>query len=342
MEPTLASSLWDPDEAFEGSDTSRLPTGCQAIDTALQGGFDCGTISCISADLRSGGSEISQAVLISHLLSSDNASATILDTGQAVDVRRLYQAVLLNTEDETDKDARAKRSLGRLRIMKAFDFIGLSECVQELREVPERANGNEVDQQARAQAPRGTVPDSQDEEEMLDDASPPPDVKSTVDLPSHSSNNDQGGLLIIDNIMQVAAPLLKNNHAQGQALITAFMRSLSHLTRSRKLCTILLNGAISNKHTKDETQSAFSSCTVRPALGSTFASMIDLHLLVHQVPSGAVSTTRAKSTNEKPVQHGASEVNVLEVLQDCYHQRYGRWAAFAMDDNGVLTDVAQS
>jgi len=155
-----------------------------------------------------------------------------------------------------------------------------------------------------------------------------------------SNNNDQGGLLIIDNIMQVAASLLKNNHAQGQALITAFMRSLSHLTRSRKLCTILLNGAISNKHTKDESHSAFSSCPVRPALGTTFASMLDLHLLVHQVPSGAALTSRAKSTNEKLVQDVAYEVNVLEVLQDRHHDRYGRWAAFAMDDNRALTDVA--
>lgn len=339
-EPTLASTLWDPSKngrANERTSEHRLRTHCKGVDAAIDGGLDYGSICCISAEANSSASDITQALLVSHLLSADDASVTVIDTAQALDVRRLYQCMASKLSVEGEAISKAKEVLARLKLMKAFDFVGLTECVGELRDMLEGRTSASADDKPVQSVPRGTIPSSQEEEEMLDAPTPPVNqVSTTIAQPSLDSSA-VGGLLIIDSITHVAAPLLKNNHAQGQALIQSFMRSLSHLTRTHNLCTIILNNANSNRYATDESPSAFSSCSIRPALGGIFTHMLDLHLLIHELPK---TPKRSIEADNSQLSGGEAAVAyILEVLQDRHDHRVGRWAAFSVDKEGTLVDV---
>lgn len=361
VEPVLASSLWTGDEILDSLEPPakkrKLATGCAQIDESLDGGFDYGAISCISSEVESGGKELSYSLVATHLLFSPRREATIVDTTNSFDVRRLHKRLVLVLQDRRngeDMKTEAVQVLDRVRIMKAFDFVGMTECVAELRE------GLEVREQVQPQqepetspmepkvpVPRGTVGDSEDEDDMLDDnepispekSSPPspklpePEMKPLEDHPQH--------LLVIDNITYVASPIIKNSHVQGQALLATFMRSLAHLTKTHDICALLHNAVMTYqpKSITEPTPSIFSSCTLRPALGRSFTYLIDTHLLLHRVPLTAVdakSVYTAHSAIPKPSEKLAS---VLEVLQDRHSDRVGHWSAFKADADGNLAGV---
>ncbi|KAM0720589.1 hypothetical protein Q7P37_004725 [Cladosporium fusiforme] len=341
----LASSIWT---AEQSNQRTRLATGCLAVDNSLNGGFDYGSISCISADAESGSKELSYALIASHLLLSDRSDATIIDTTNSFDVRRLHkQLVSLWREKESRGNAKDKavQTLERVRIMKAFDFVGVSECIAELREALENREQDDLPQDPNTRQnnlpppppPRGTIEDSEDEEEMLDW----PESPKSPSPPPTEANNDTRTLLVIDNIAYVTSPMLKNNHVQGQALLTTLMRSLAHLTRAHNICTIVHNTTVTyqSSSTAEPTPSIFSSCSLRPALGKTFAHLLDLHLLLHRVPVTAADAKAfyaSHSAVPKPSQMLAS---VLEVIQDRHSNRVGHWSAFRPDADGGLAAV---
>jgi hypothetical protein len=368
-EPILASSLWSA--AQENTSTvppppkrRKLATGCPSIDDCLQGGIDHGSITCISAEAESGAKDLSYSLIAAHLLTSKRAEATVVDTTNSFDVRRLHKrlvAGLMREGGRGDGDGgvgdEAVRVLERARIMKAFDFVGLTECVAELREsleVPSKQAP--IPRQQRVPAPRGTVGDSEDEdeEEMLD--APTPLSKSVPPSPKDAhtqtdADDDSSHLLIIDNITYVTSPILKNSHVQGQALLTTFMRSLAHITRRNNVCTIIHNTAVTysntdasnnnnnNSTTAEPTPSIFASCALRPALGKTFPYLLDLHLLLHRLPISAADAKAVYAAHgalPKPENRLAS---VLEVMHDRYGDRVGHWAAFRVDAEGNLAAV---
>lgn len=351
-EPVLATALWDPKRSATSSPRPQLPTNRKSIDSALQGGLQYGSITCISAEADSGARDLTQALLVSHLLSASDANATVIDTGQALDVRRLYRALTDKTSERGDPDSKtqAKAALDRVKLMKTFDFEGLTESVAEMRDMLE---GRRAAEPATG-APSGTIPDSQadDDDEMLDEPetqAPPPQRKTTQDNPPspHSPDRSDKNLLIIDSLTALTAPLLKSNHASGQALLTAFLPSLKHVTRTHNLCTIMVNSTIPINAkgqaygSKDESPSAFASCTARPALGKTLGYLVDVHLLVHLMPRKGEDARAvygvARVENEG---RGKGEmVSVLEVIQDRSNGRVGRWAAFTVDEGGKLGDV---
>lgn len=199
--------------------------------------------------------------------------------------------------------------------MKTFDFVGLTEGIAEVRDSLEDPDPG----------PKATIGDSESEDEMLDDPKQHP--------------ADTHGLLLIDNLTQVAAPLLKNDNTAGQALLASFMRSLGHLSRAHSLCTVILNGTTTyTSPSSSDAPSIFSSCTVRPALGRTLPFLVDLHLLVHKQPrtiEGARMVYGDGCAGREPVEW----VRVVEVLQDRYSDRVGRWAPFVVHEDGRLVDV---
>jgi hypothetical protein len=368
-EPILASSLWSGEEEKASSTglpphkRRKLAAGCSPIDDSLQGGFDHGLITCISAEAESGAKDLSYSLIAAHLLTSKQADATVVDTTNSFDVRRLHKrlvAGLMREERRSGKDGdmrdEAVRVLGRARIMKAFDFVGLTECVAEFRESLETPSKQAPSpRQQGMPAPRGTVGDSEDEdeEEMLDASVSP---SRPVPLSSQETHNrtDTGdrpsNLLIIDNLTYVTSPLLKNSHVQGQALLTNFMRSLALVTRRYNVCTIIHNTAVTysnantsknnNPTTAEPTPSIFASCALRPALGKSFPYLLDLHLLLHRLPVNAADAKAvyaAHSSIPKPENRLAS---VLEVMHDKYSDRVGHWSAFRVDAEGTLTAVS--
>jgi hypothetical protein len=366
-EPILASSLWSAAE--ENTSTvpppptkrRKLATGCPAIDDSLQGGFDHDSVTCISAEAESGAKDLSYSLIAAHLLTSKRAEATVVDTTNSFDVRRLHKRLVASLTREGgrgDGDGgvrnEAVRVLERARIMKAFDFVGLTECVAELRdglEVPSKQAPSP--RQQGVPAPRGTVGDSEDEdeEEMLDALTSPSTAAPPSPKDTHNHTDAESHLLIIDNITYVTSPILKNSHVQGQALLTDFMRSLAHITRRHNVCTIIHNTAVTyfntsagnnnnNSTTAEPTPSIFASCALRPALGKTFPFLLDLHLLLHRLPISAADAKAVYAAHgaiPKPENRLAS---VLEVMHDMYGDRVGHWSAFRVDAEGNLTAVS--
>lgn len=343
-EPLLASAIWKPPLSASnnapseaGSKPQHLSTSCQLLDQALSGGLSYGTLSCISGEPDTGSREIAQDFLVSQLLSSPEATATVVDTGMSLDVRRLHRAIVARLKDRVKGDAAEKAAgmLERVNVMKVFDFVGMTEAIGEVRD---RLAGRDSQpmksaaaEDGKTRAPRGTVGDSEDEASSDEEQGDIPSAPANPGLVFSSASDinattTQPHLLIIDNIAQVTAPLLKANYTRGQALLSSFMRSLRHLTQTHSICTILLNGVSSYSNTKDESPSIFSSCALQPALGRAFAYAVDVHLLVHQVARAA---------------GGREKVSVVEVLQDRYAGRSGRWAAFTVDDeHGGLVGIS--
>ncbi|KAK4554897.1 hypothetical protein LTR86_008045 [Recurvomyces mirabilis] len=336
-EPILASSIWrakDHSPPARPKD-QRLATGLHKLDEALDGGLPYGGVNCISTENGCDSSQISHHALVSHLTSSATATATVIDSTLSFDLRKLHGR-LKHTLQKGDGNADAAMDvLRRLNIMKVFDFVGLTEAVSEVREALDSHARSMNPSQVPAVAPRGTIGDSQDdeEEEMLDVLIPPqPDPED--------QSEPYSNLLIIDNIAQLATPLLKNNHVQGQALLTNFMRSLSHTTKVHNLCTLLVNGTTSYAQSKEETPSIFASCLSRPALGRTFGYGLDMHLLVHAVPKTGADA-RAEYGGRSGGRNGLSVefANVVEVLQDRSGSCVGRWAAFTVNENGDVVEM---
>jgi hypothetical protein len=290
------------------------------------------------------------------LLTSRRAEATVVDTTNSFDVRRLHKRLVAGSIRDSERSAKddgvrdeAVRVLERARIMKAFDFVGLTECVAELRENFETPSNREASpRELTVPAPRGTVGDSEDEEEMLDAPASPKETGNCMDAEARSSH-----LLIIDNITYVTSPILKNNHVQGQALLTTFMRSLAHVTRRHDICTIIHNTTvtysninnntsnnINNPTTPEPTPSIFASCVLRPALGKSFPYLLDLHLLLHRLPISALDAKAMYAA------HGAIPIqehrlaSVLEVMHDRYCDRVGHWSAFRIDAEGNIAAVS--
>jgi len=123
-------------------------------------------------------------------------------------------------------------------------------------------------------------------------------------------------------------PLLTDHLPLGHALLTTFLRSLHHLTRTHHLSTLLLNSAVATQHPPlsgrqvDETSnvSIFTSTLGKPALGKTYAYLLDTSLFLTRGPSG---DERSRGREEDTV--------VLEVLYDRFGPREGRWVALRAD-----------
>ncbi|KAK6430125.1 hypothetical protein LTR95_013722, partial [Oleoguttula sp. CCFEE 5521] len=329
----------------------KLATACVALDAALNGGLEHGQIHCISAEFDSPSKEVCHALLTSHLLASGKAQATVIDTTNSFDVKRLHGIVtasLKRSEEGTESVGLALEALERVRVIKAFDFTGLTECISELRDSLEGTISDrpEPARVAPDRATAGAIEDSDAEDEMLDVANDE-EVVPTGKLPklppgkraaSRTVSASQSHFLIIDNIAHAAGPLLKSNHSQGQALLSSFMRSLSHLTGTHEIVTLLINLAtIYPNATSTDSPSIFASCLLRPALGRSFPYMVDTHMLLHRLPLTADDAKAMYGTQAGGAgQRQARMVNVLEVLQDKYGSRVGRWAAFGTSAGGSL------
>jgi len=369
VEPKLASTLWPAHQHAHARAsskptriTSKLSTHHKAIDSALCGGIDYSSITCISAEADSSSKQLMYAVIATHLLESATAEATVIDTTNSFDVRGLHRIVVARIQDDVDGRKQvdlveqAVHVLERVRLMKAFDFIGLTECITELREHLEAASAStsqEPEQQPKL--PRGTVGDSEDEDEdeMLDFPAPPrspqPNESKLHATGSLPNTEQASNLLVIDNITHVTTPLLKNSHIQGQALLIPFMRSLAHLTKAHQLSTIVhnlatayvpLTGSKPTTQTTEDTPSIFSSCKLKPALGRTFGYMVDVHMLLHRVPLEHEDAQVVYGTQRPGQMAGQRKMaSVLEVLADRYSSRVGRWAAFQTDSEGKLIGI---
>ncbi|KAL5441862.1 hypothetical protein PMIN06_009213 [Paraphaeosphaeria minitans] len=192
-----------------------LRTGSQSVDAALGGGLVGGRVVGVWGEAGGGGGEICLALLSSCLLDNPHASAAVVDTTGNFDVLRLYAFLLAGLQGdagvlrglkeavgmgELSAEDVAAKALDRVKIMRAFDLVGVMEAVGEVRDELEGQNlqgGNEGGcevsvSEARVEMPvedvqrrrdaeperekdmpkRTFVADSDEEEELLFDDNP--------------------------------------------------------------------------------------------------------------------------------------------------------------------------
>ncbi|TID24309.1 Alpha-glucosidase [Venturia nashicola] len=332
--------------------------------------------------------------LITHLLSSPISQAAVIDTTGTFDLLRFHEVIVARVKSKIlaerarqigdlqpemspppppteTADIMAERALERLKILRVFDFVGVVEAVGELSEElrcddPTESDVNKETRpnfKSSPHKPRTEIADSDEEDDSEEDmlfTTPLPTTKTTSTSHPPSIPLEKIGMIIIDNVTQPLAPILKTNYTRAQSLLTTFLTSLRHLTTTYDIATLLLNMASvpkssfpynhGNPSTKAPPQSTylpdplsatptfsdqvsiFASTSVRPALGKTFAYQLDLHLLVSSLPKrrrDAEVVVGGKSGR-------AEVVGVIEVLGDRVDDRVGMWTAYRIEKDGSL------
>lgn len=294
----------------------------------------------------------------------------VVDSTGTFDILRLSQILschIPGSEIRQNQDTGStelEKSLERVKLMRVFDFIGLTEAVGELRNELEHLDQNSVPPSPPTKKSNLEIPDSEDEDnEMLfggaEVLSPKSKANNRDSL--HCPSNRQW-LLIIDNIAHITSPLLKSNHVQSHALLTMFFRSLAKLSQDHDICTLLINNVVAKRSspniahitaTSSEAQqyvseqyhfqdhpSIFASTAIRPVLGKTFTSFVDLHLLLSVLPKTKQDARILYGEQSKHIVQKVTYVYALEVMMDRWNGRVGKWAAFHIGDDMTFKGIS--
>jgi hypothetical protein len=179
----------------------------------------------------------------------------VIDTTGTFDVLRLHEAIITRVKSKIlterarqigdlqpemspplppaeDYEKTAEKALERVKILRAFDFVGVVEAVDELSEELRSISKGEYGEMKETEKvpppkrvepakPRTEVADSDEEEDedMLFESPPAAVEEETLanppsSLPSQILENI--GMIIIDNISQVVNPILKTNYVRGK------------------------------------------------------------------------------------------------------------------------------
>lgn len=326
-EPLLASSLIDVevlDAVFEqlnieaasavpSSKPEILQTGVKSLDDALDTVLQGGRVVALTSETSSERDDLAKTLLIDCLVRQRESLVAVIDTTGNFDVVGLYTRILKRLEKEagdvhsregaigaheaTRREDVAAKVLDRVKIMRVFDFVGVKEAVDELRDglegrVVEGESTEKVithvhsmEEEKPAPKKREEVADSEDEdeelevsdEEMLFDVEAPPTDQTQVlaskqepplridaQAKQHTTQDPQAlpklKLILIDNLAHVLTPLLKKDTLSGNSLATTFLTTLLHLTHAHALHTILLNPS-STPRTRSPTRQPPSTTT---------------------------------------------------------------------------------
>ncbi|MCJ1244164.1 hypothetical protein MMC30_001362 [Trapelia coarctata] len=341
-------------------------TGCITLDKALRGGFRYGEITSMAGASGMGKTLIALHAAASHLISCTKSEVAIIDTTGTFSPLRLrnvishhisqlptsesyrqsgyvYEKVPANAKAGSSESLQEKATvmLDRVHVMRVFDFPGVVEAIGEVSERCEEYDRLQNDGHRREAVDKPEVGNSDDGERGT--------VESEINAREHSLLGDIG-MIIIDNISNVISSMMSKNQTSAQALLTTSLRSLHHLTTSHNICTLLLNAAVSltpstnstygNSFRPSDNASIFSSTNGRPALGRTYAFLIDTSVFLSSIP---------KTREDAEMAYGSSGdaagrwkgVGILEVLKDRYGDREGGWGAFEMEPGGELVGYGQ-
>lgn len=227
----------------------------------------------------------------------------------------------------------AMSMLGRVKVMRVFDFAGVVEAISEVNELMDNmAQESEEPPVVAVEKKREEIDDSEEElDEEVEDLQAKP-RRENLNLTGPRSGPI--GLIVLDTITNVVSAMIAKSQIQGQALLASFMRSLRHLTSRYHICTILTNAAV-NMHSSNnpgyqqgprEDVSIFSSTMGKPALGRTFTYLIDTSVFLSTLPK--TTGDAAIVFGERGEATSYQKVLILEVLKDRCGSREGRWAPF--------------
>ncbi|KAF2503320.1 hypothetical protein BU16DRAFT_612841 [Lophium mytilinum] len=385
--PADAASLIRPDEiatliAWDGEHprVTRVMTGCRSVDEALEGKRERGIrgLCCFSGEAGAGKTGLALAFLTSHLLENPRSQAAIIDTSGNFDVLRLHttlvsrfqrhvvpqQAKQDNASLEPDDIAAA--ALERVKIMRVFDFVGMKEALEELKEEisqPVQTLGSKTTP-SKIPAPPKTnhsrrveVADSEDEEdeeeeEMLFVGTNKPDTTQTIrsderrHLSPHVSSDESGGctwMLIVDNITEVLSPLMKVKYVQAHAMLASLMRDLSQLARSHDLTSLVINSGITRRPPPTPADGSrsddpdTSATSMNYFTSSAFEACTTYPALGKTFPFLVdMHFMISRLPKEK---RGAEMAHAIEILSDGWEGRAGRLAFFQCNNDGGMEAV---
>jgi len=158
----------------------------------------------------------------------------------------------------------------------------------------------------------------------------------------HASKQSQSPiLLIIAALPRLLAPLMREDHVRGHALLAHLGRRLGHLTHRAPVCAILLNTTVGVPRASDAAtaygsananvnanaslgtlESAFGDVSERPALGRTWPFLVDVGVMLSR--HGHMNSKRQEAGR------GGGEW-IVEVLADRHGQRVGRWGVLEVE-----------
>jgi hypothetical protein len=119
--------------------------------------------------------------------------------------------ILTEYDAINDLETSASQALDRIKIMRVFDFVGLSEAVNELRDEVRTAEKDEDLAAAWEAEPTQKLHIADSPEQECDE-----DIMLFDGANEDVVRPDAVSLIVVDNITSVVNPILKTDYVQGQ------------------------------------------------------------------------------------------------------------------------------
>ena len=243
----------------------------------------------------------------------------------------------VNADVERSFRERATNMLDRVKVMRVFDFAGVIEAIGEvctLCEESEKIESAQTSPKNDGRVQVNEIASSQDDGKVAVE-----DAESKKTQTSRPALGNKGiGMMIIDNIASPLGPIMSQNQTHAQALLTTSFRSLRHLTTTYNICTIVINAAVGLASLQYPRRgevgvSVFGTTKGKPALGKTYAYLVDTSIFLSQVPKTREDAEMAYGQGRRD-QGRWSTVGIFEVLKDRRGAREGEWGAYDIE-NGL-------
>ncbi|MCJ1474950.1 hypothetical protein MMC13_003610 [Lambiella insularis] len=367
--PILGSTLLAAALTRSSSKLFPASTGCTTIDAALHGGFRYREITSIAGASGMGKTLVSLHAIASHLTAHSNGEVAIIDTTGSFSPLRLrdtivhrlstaasktnyqqsgyvYERAPPKAESESLESLQGKATvmLDRVKVMRVFDLAGVIEAISEARELCEG-----YERSYTGQGPERATTGVQQPEEVANSEDEDEEVSFSEDV--HDLGREKKpalphgglGMTVIDNITNVVSATMSKNKTEAFALLTHALRLLQHLTATHNLCTLVLNSTVSatpsgnrsfygRSNYASDNVSIFASTSGKPALGRSYAYLVDTSIFLSSIPTRTEDAEKAFGGRSEKWE----SVGILEVMKDRHGEREGEWGAFEMGIGGEL------
>lgn len=272
--------------------------------------------------------------LATYATTANNPKAFIIDPTGSFDpillLRLIQQASSQTLQGLSQPEIKTatRKAMNSISVLRVTNMEGIMDALSEIDKTLEQPSRS-MNAPTRAPEPRNEasqrdeIPDSDDDGDAI--LSPPP---SPAREPSAGKDDADPAhpLLIIPSAHQIFTDLLRGASARGHALSAHFRRRLRGLAASHNATVLLFNVTVGAAASAEQVDgggderagaSAFALlAAMRPALGRTYASVLDLSVLAAQWRG-----------------HGAREGRwSVEVLFDGVGKRRGRWVMVDVRD----------
>ena len=202
--------------------SATVPTACAAVDDALDGGFEYGSIISVAGAEQADKTLIALHAVASHLLSPANTEVVFVYTSESDLPIQLHDIILDRLASNKQANPSSKEQYGtatklldRVRLMRAFDFVGVLESIGEIGEAWSKIEKARADRKLSNRG-RREILSSQDEDLDISEAE-----RSDNDGGNEGDHLDsQGiGMVVVDNIASVMNVEISKDQDEGTQII---------------------------------------------------------------------------------------------------------------------------